>query len=186
MSPAARIATALFLASIDRPVEILAQQIVFEKAIDLRSMFVSAEWGNALCTTPDGGTAITGFTTTSFLPLLGDALLVRTSASGDTLWTRTYGGAGDDSGKAIVQCADGGFAICGTTTSSGAGSADFDLLRTDAFGNLQWSRTYGGAGLDDANDLCLLPDGGFALVGSTYSSGAGQSDVLVIRTKANG
>ena len=91
-----------------------------------------------------------------------------------------------DVGREMVELSTGGFAIIGQTESFGAGFYDFYLIRTDSDGTLVWSRTYGGAGLDEAASLIELSSGGFVLTGDTWSYGAGSSDVWLIRTDANG
>jgi hypothetical protein len=44
----------------------------------------------------------------------------------DTLWTRTYGGIGEDVARSVQQAADAGYIVAGNTESFGAG--DYDLL----------------------------------------------------------
>ncbi|MHA2353157.1 MAG: hypothetical protein ACXABX_08570, partial [Candidatus Thorarchaeota archaeon] len=73
-----------------------------------------------------------------------DVLAVCFAPNGNEIWIRTYGGAADDSGISVVECASGGYAILGETTSFGDGSYDFWLLRIDNDGNLMWDETYGG------------------------------------------
>jgi len=85
-------------------------------------------------------------------------------------WSKTYGGKYDEGALALVETSDGGFALAGYTTSSGAGVYDdlYDnwLVRTDAFGNMLWNRTYGGAHDQVAKALVETSDGGFAIAGS--------------------
>ena len=82
--------------------------------------------------TDDGGYALAGF---YVVPFFGaDGYLVRTNAAGDTLWTRTYGGSGDDQMKALTWTNDGGYLLCGHTTSFGSGNGDFYIVKTDADG----------------------------------------------------
>lgn len=52
--------------------------------------------------------------------------------------------------------------------------------------DLIWAKTYGGSGADGARAVCLCPDGGFLITGYTFSQGAGDADVLVIRTDNQG
>jgi hypothetical protein len=159
------------------------QTLRFEKTIDAPSPFVTAEWGYAVRPTIDGGIVVTGFTATALFPLIDDVLLVKCDMNGDTLWTATYGGDGDDGGRDVVEVADGGFAVVGMTQSFG--SADVYLVRTDAQGRELWSRTYGGPRIDTGEALCTMPGGGWLLVGSAADS-TGDLDIFAVRTNANG
>jgi hypothetical protein len=58
--------------------------------------------------------------------------LIKTNSSGDTLWTRTYGGSSDDQAFSLVATADTGYVVVGSTTSFGSGSYDVYLLKIEA------------------------------------------------------
>jgi hypothetical protein len=58
---------------------------------------------------------------------------------------QTYGETTADYAYSLVATSDGGFALAGSTDSFGAGDADFWLVKTDAYGNMKWNHTYGGA-----------------------------------------
>ena len=88
----------------------------------------------------------------------------------------TYGGGAYDTSTSIIKTGDGGYALAGYTKSSGAGDYDFWLVKTDATGNMVWSKTYGGTGDDRAYSLVQTGDGGYALAGNTYSLGSGKSN----------
>jgi predicted secreted protein len=104
-----------------------------------------------------------------------------------SIWSKTYGGAGADIGTGwTVQTSDGGYAIEGDTSSFGAGGSDFWLIKTDADGNMQWNKTYGGALNEVSGDVCQTSDGGFAMAGGTYSFGAGGEDFWLVKTDAGG
>jgi hypothetical protein len=103
-----------------------------------------------------------------------------------TEWNKTYGGAGNDRAYSVVQTTDGGYAIAGSTLSYGAGGADFWLVKTDAGGNEQWDKTYGGASDDVAYCIVKTVDGGYAIGGFTLSFGSGVYCFWLIKTDANG
>jgi hypothetical protein len=135
--------------------------------------------------TADGGYVIVG-RTESYGAGANDVWLVRVDAFGDTVWTRTFGGPGDDWGRAVDQTSDGGFVVAGWTESFGAGGADVWLIKTDAGGNVVWDRTFGGADHDMGYSVHQTRDGGYVLAGFTRSRGAGEDDVWLIKTDADG
>ncbi|MGB3479755.1 MAG: T9SS type A sorting domain-containing protein [bacterium] len=129
--------------------------------------------------TSDTGYIITGYTL-SYGVGLRDIWLVKTNSQGDTLWTRTYGGANYDWGNSVQQTTDGGFIIAGYTWSYGAGRADVFLVRTDTLGDTLWTKTLGYADGDWAHEVNLIPDGGYIVVG-TVDFDFWYGDVYVIR-----
>jgi len=141
--------------------------------------------GYSATRTSDGGYAITGYTY-SYGAGSSDIYLVRTDSLGDTLWTRTYGNSQPDEGRAVKQTEDGGFIITGCTRLPGGGASDLSLVRTDAEGHVQWTRSYGGTYADAGGDVVQEGSRGFTVVGHTESFGAGRSDVWLLRTDVNG
>jgi hypothetical protein len=102
----------------------------------------SSDIANSMALTSDGGFVLAGYTNSSGEGGL-DVYLVRTDSVGDTLWTRTYGGAGSDLARSVVQATDGGFIVGGRTTSSECGSWAMYILRLDHSGDTLWTRTFG-------------------------------------------
>jgi len=105
-----------------------------------------------------------------FFVLVSFIFVIYADASSE-MWSRTYGGAGQEVAYSLVETSDGGYAIAGYTNSSGAGYDDFWLVKTDANGNIEWNKTYGGAGSDRAYSLVETSDGGYALAGVSNSFG---------------
>jgi hypothetical protein len=92
----------------------------------------------------------------------------------------------DDEGYSLIQTSDGGYAIAGHTKSFGAGLSDAYLVKLDANGNLQWTKTIGGKDFEDGYSLIQTSDGGYAIAGDTKSFGAGLSDAYLVKLDANG
>jgi hypothetical protein len=138
----------------------------------------------SLVVTSDGGYAIAGFTD-SFGAGDRDFWLVKTDACGNMQWNKTYGGAGADEAWSLIATSDGGYALAGYTSSFGAGTSDFWLVKTDSIGTMAWNKTYGGAGLDFAESLVATSDGGYALAGTTRSFGT-DDDFWLVKTDASG
>jgi hypothetical protein len=141
--------------------------------------------GYAVQQTTDGGYIVAGMTT-SFGAGRCDVYLIKTSASGDTLWTRTFGGDHDEYGYSVHQVADGGYVIAGTTRSFGAGIDDIYLIKTSASGNALWTRTFGGDSFDYGHSVHQTADGGYVIAGYTLPSGASAYDVYLIKTDSLG
>jgi hypothetical protein len=150
------------------------------------------EYAYSLVETSDGGYAIAGYTD-SFGAGESDFWLVKTDASGTLQWSQTYGTDDNDKAYSLIQTHDGGYAMvgyCNIVTQTDGGSyevsKDFWLVKTDAHGNMEWNRTYGGERYEYAYSLVETSDGGFALAGETDSFGAGEEDFWLVKTDASG
>lgn len=142
------------------------------------------EFGECVWQTADGGFIIVGHIGTSAVD--NDGLAIRTDASGNELWTMTYGGEDEDELFAVQQTTDGGFALAGVTKSSGAGSWDGWLIKTDANGKVVWSKTYGGSSRELFASVQQTADGGYILAGDTASSGPLSNNAWLVKTDASG
>ncbi len=116
----------------------------------------------------------------------GNVFLVKTDANGNVQWAKTYGGTDWDLAFSVQQTSDGGYIVAGYTRSFGTGGSDVFLIKTDAFGNVQWAKTYGGTNNEWAQSVQQTSDGGYIVAGYTYSFGAGLDDIFLIKTDANG
>ena len=144
-----------------------------------------SDWDEAYSVqqTSDGGYIIAG-STSSFGAGGSDVYLVKTGSSGDALWTRSYGGSGDDYGFSVQQTSDGGYIIAGVTGSFGAGGYDVYLLKTDSSGDTLWTGTYGGNCYDYGRSVEQTSEGGYVIAGYTYLYG--PADVYLLKTNSSG
>jgi hypothetical protein len=133
----------------------------------------------------DGGYLLAG-STRSFGNGSSDMYLVKTDANGTEEWFKTFGGTAYDYAYSIFQTSDGGYLIGGQTESFGNGSSDMYLVKTDASGNEEWSKTFGGENNDSAYSVIQTSDGGYLLGGRTESFGNGNNDMYLVKTDANG
>jgi len=141
--------------------------------------------GHSLIQTSDGGYAIAGHTK-SFGAGDWDVYVVKLDSAGNLQWTRTIGGENEDLSLSLIQTSDGSYAIAGTTKSFGAGEDDVYVVKLDANGNLQWTKTIGGPKRDWSSSLIQTSDGGYAIAGYTQSFSVGGYDVYVVKLDANG
>ncbi len=111
-----------------------------------------------------------------------DIYLIKMDATGDTLWTKTYGGPNEDKAKCVQEIPGVGYIIVGSTFSYGAGGADVYLVRTDLNGNTLWATTYGATDWERGSYGERMPNGGYYIVGFTRSFGAGEADVYLLAT----
>lgn len=146
--------------------------------------------GQSIISTTDGGYAILGFTQSMDGDITDkssedfDYLVLKYSATDELQWTKTYGGTGDDRGRSVIQTADGGYAILGTSTSNdmdvsgNAGFQDYWLAKLDASGSIQWQKSYGFQGNDNGISVIQTNDSGYLITGVldvTASGGAGNT-----------
>jgi hypothetical protein len=130
-----------------------------------------------------------------------DIFLIKIAPSnGELIWARTYGGANEDYGYALIEGPNGGYLIAGAARSvngnfSGRTSLSKDafVMLTDNSGQIQWLETFGGSENDEALDLTIGPNGQIAVVGSYSSSNSdfsgrlpGESGAFLLKLEPNG
>ena len=148
---------------------------------------VSHEWAYSGQQTSDEGYVIAGVTYPYGADSWSsDVYLVKTDENGNEAWSKTFGGSSDDRGRSVQQTSDGGYIIVGLTFSYGAGHYDAYLIKTDSEGNKHWSKTFGGFSEDVGYSVQQTSDGGYIIVGTTFSYAAGFTDVYLIKTDENG
>lgn len=158
-----------------------SQPIMFKKAIGNSGYDV----GMSAMQTKDLGYIAFG-STTSFGSGTSDMYLVKTDSLGVPVWHRMYGGINIDKGTCVRETSDKGFILAGYSNSYGAGGYDMYLVKTDSFGVIQWTHTYGGSDWDFANCVEQTNDGGYIICGTTYSYGNGDEDYYLVKTNSLG
>ncbi len=120
--------------------------------------------------TADGGYLISGSTCSSYVPLQCSPWLLKTDASGNEQWNKTF--PGDYGTRSILQTADGGFIF-----------ADRSLVKVDVNGNEQWMKTIGGT----IYSVQGTSDGGYIGAGIIPEEpGSDHPNGWLIKVDANG
>lgn len=115
-----------------------------------------------------------------------DIWCLRLDPSGNRRWERRLGGPDEDWGVDGQQTRDGGFVVVGWTSSYGAGGDDVWVVKLSSSGNPVWQFAYGGTDYERPWAVRQTRDGGFVVVGETYSFGNGDGDGWILRLSANG
>lgn len=135
----------------------------------------------------------------------GDYWIVKTDSLGNKQWDKTFGGYDRDYLYSVQQTSDGGYILGGWSYSGNTGDktqplhgaygdSDYWIIKTDSLGNMLWDKDFGGQDWELLFALRQTPDGGFILMGSSFSGisgdktepGWGYFDYWIIKTDANG
>lgn len=101
---------------------------------------------------------------------------VNTDSNGTLIWSKEYEYSNYDTneGNAVIQAADGGFAMLGDTMKFDVGQTSGDffmyLLKTDSQGNKNWEKIYQGNGEAIGNSIIQTSDENYVLFGTTISN----------------
>ncbi|WP_148206273.1 NHL repeat-containing protein [Thermococcus gammatolerans] len=144
----------------------------------------SYDWGHAVAITDNGDVIVAG--STDSFGTHEDVLVLRLDTNGNVKWQKTYGGIRGDIAFAVAIAPNGDIIVTGHTKSFGDWDSDVWVLRLDGNGNVKWQKTYGGSSDDDAYSVAIAPNGDIIVVGRTWSFGAGEDDVWVLRLDENG
>jgi hypothetical protein len=144
----------------------------------------------------DGGYLITGNTSsqdgdvTGFHPgpnpfgLFQDIWVVKINSTGTIIWQKCLGGSKNEVAADFQETSDNGYIVSGTVWGSNDGdvignpdtvaapnSSVFSvwIVKMDSLQNIEWQRTYGGTGWDDAVGTLIQENGGYTFLGLTAS-----------------
>jgi len=97
-----------------------------------------------------------------------DAFVRKFDASGNAVWTRQFGGSGDERAEGVSLTSGnvyvGGYTTAGLPSEAYGGGRDGFIRKYDSAGNAQWTDEIGTAGTDDVSGVS-------ARVGGIYVSG---------------
>ncbi|MFI5172366.1 MAG: MopE-related protein [Chitinophagales bacterium] len=132
--------------------------------------------------TPDEGFIVAGKTESSDGDVSGyhgnvDYWVIKIDSIGNIEWEKAYGGTGYDVAYSVKNTIDGGFIIAGESDSNNGdvtgfhgGPTDFWVVKTDNSGNIEWQKTFGGTGGEEANVVIEVIDSGYLVAGYTGSN----------------
>jgi hypothetical protein len=103
-----------------------------------------------------------------------DGWVVQLARDGKIVWQKCYGGTQYDMAKRVEKCSDGYIMLGATASNDGDvsgvhGAEDIWVVKLDRNGNIIWQKCLGGTNIEHANGIKQTPDGGFIIVGDTYS-----------------
>lgn len=148
--------------------------------------YSGADYGTHLLAISDGGYLLSGVLDVTASNGLGNKSSTRKHAGGDywalklnpsgeLLWRNYFGGLQTDTPYGLVEAADGGFLIAGSSDSadtditSNIGSYDAWVVKINGDGQKQWERNYGGSQIDNAYGIASTENESFVLVGDSRS-----------------
>ncbi len=141
--------------------------------------FGELEIGYSVQQTQDGGYIMTG-DRGSCIGFKGIPL-IKTDSLGNKEWYKTHSIIDSVGyGYSVRETQDGGYIVTGII------GGDVALLKVDSLGNKEWGKRFGGDNCDMGYSVQQTQDNGYIVTGYTYSYGAGQSDVWLIKTDSLG
>jgi len=142
----------------------------------------AGEAARAILSTPDGGCAVAGFTSSNDGDVSGnhsssttDMWVLKLDNTGKKLWQTTLGGTKDDQAYAITASPDGGYMVAGYSSSKDGdvtvnhGNSDIWVVKLSDNGKKLWQKALGSSGQDWGDYIFATADGGFMVGG--FASG---------------
>ncbi len=183
---------------------------------------ISYGYGNSVSVDSSGNAYITGYFYSSTINFGGDNLtnsgdrdifLAKFDSNGNHLWSKRFGGTGDDAGHSVSVDSSGNVYItgyfCSSTINFGGGDLtysggycgrfpcnDIFLAKFDKDGNHLWSKRFGGTGDDAGHSVSVDSSGNVYITGnfsgSTINFGGDNltnnehSDIFLAKFDSNG
>lgn len=115
-----------------------------------------------------------------------DVLLIKLNSTGDTLWSRTYGGSLDDLGYNVIPTQDGNLLLSGISYSSSIDArSDIYLIKVNLDGDTLWTKTYVDAGIEVAYHILETQNGEFLVTGTNQDTSS-ERELYFLKVSADG
>lgn len=135
----------------------------------------------------NGNIFICGKTARNYASGQYDVLLIKINASGDTIWSKTYGSTDDDYGNNIIRTSDGNILISARTESFGAGTfGDIYLIKTDQDGNVIWEASYDDPDQESGFHLMETQNGEYLVTGTNENPGGSGRELYLLKVSSSG
>jgi len=127
-----------------------------------------------------------------------DFWILKLDENGNVIWSKSYGGSDDDYGYYGIQTESGEYMIVGSTksinydVSGNHGQRDSWILKLDIYGNIIWSKCFGGTETELTSCIIETNDSNFVVIGSSSSSNMyscntnGEADAWIFKINQNG
>jgi len=109
-------------------------------------------------------------------------------------WSKVYQGRGIAAGYSVISTSDLGYAMVGVDRHSPSprDTQHIRVVKVDANGNVEWTKTYGGSNGEGTPSIVQSPDGGFTVAATTSSTDGdisynhGGNDIWVFKLSSKG
>ncbi|MBK8912338.1 MAG: hypothetical protein IPM61_13535 [Chlorobi bacterium] len=160
-------------------------------------------YATSIAQTSDGGYIIAGYSSSTDGNVTGnhgstDYWIVKLTSVGAIQWQKSLGGSGGEEAHSITQTSDGGYIVAGWSSSTDGdvtgnhGSTDYWIVKLTNGGAIQWQKSLGGSGQENAASIAQASDGGYIVAGWSSSTDGdvtgnhGSSDYWIVKLTNTG
>ncbi len=154
--------------------------------------------------TTDGGYIVAGNTKSNDGDVSGlhgstdDYWIIKLDNLGSLQWQKCLGGSSIDKARSIQQTTDGGYIIAGFSSSNNGdvtgnhGNLDYWIVKIDSLGVIQWQKSLGGSGWDEAHSIQQTSNNHYIIAGWTFSNNGnvtgnnGRKDYWIVKLDSLG
>jgi len=116
-----------------------------------------------------------------------DASLIKTDKYGQVEWIKTYGSEDNEESFNSLLVVDDGYIAVGSKAAIDNVDENVYIVKTDIYGDIVWTKNYGGTDDDAANVIEAAGSGRYIIAGFTKSAvyGTKRAYLIVIDNKGN-